>query len=172
MNHQFKNVFILLFSICFMYLIISNYVSAGESSNADSSLDEKTCGKKKNLIDQILCYAALATKLDDVSVCDAASHDGVRYQCYAIYAERRSKPDVCEAIPLKSAELKGLRDVCISDVAKKAGDFTLCEKIKTQGLQDSCYLGVAKNTGDTSICEKIKDKGLKSGCTGTPVYVQ
>jgi hypothetical protein len=172
MNHQYKNVFILLFLICFMFFIISNYVSADESSSADTSLDEKTCGKKKNLIDQLLCYAALATKLDDVSICDAASHEGVRYQCYAIYAERRSKPDVCEAIPSKSAELKGLRDVCISDVAKKAGDFTLCAKIETQGLRDSCYLGVAKKTGDTSICEKIQDKGLKSGCTGKPVYVQ
>ncbi|MEJ2730965.1 MAG: hypothetical protein P8185_21085, partial [Deltaproteobacteria bacterium] len=84
----------------------------------------------------------------------------------------RSKPDVCEAIPSKSAELKGLRDVCISDVAKKAGDFTLCEKIKTQGLRDSCYWGVAIKTGDTSICEKIQDKGLKSSCTGKPVYIQ
>ena len=172
MNHQQKNVFILLFLFCFMFLIISSYVSAQESSNADTSLDEKTCGEKKNLIDQILCYAALATNLDDVSICDAASHEGVRYQCYAIYAERQSKPDVCEAIPLKSAELKGLRDVCISDVAKKVGDFTLCEKIKTQGLRDSCYLGVAKKTGDTSICEKIQDKGLKSTCTGKPVYIQ
>ena len=172
MNRQYKNFFILLFLICFMFLIISNYVSADESSSADTSLEEKTCGKKKNLIDQLLCYAALATKLDDVSICNAASQEGVRYQCYAIYAERRFKPDVCEAIPSKSAELKDLRDVCISDVAKKAGDFTLCEKIETQGLRDSCYLGVAKKTGNTSICEKIQDKGLKSGCTGKPVYVQ
>ena len=172
MNRQYKNFFILLFLICFMFLIISNYVSADESSSADTSLEEKTCGKKKNLIDQLLCYAALATKLDDVSICDAASQEGVRYQCYAIYAERRFKPDVCEAIPSKSAELKDLRDVCISDVAKKAGDFTLCEKIETQGLRDSCYWGVAKKTGDTSICEKIQDKGLKSTCTGKPVYVQ
>ena len=172
MKHQYKNVFIILFSICFMFLVITSYVSAEESPNADTSLDEKSCEKKKNLFNQILCYTALATKLDDVSICDAASHEGVRYQCYAIYAELRSKPDVCEAIPSKSAELKGLRDVCISDVAKKAGDFTLCKKIKTQGLRDSCYLGVAKKTGDTSICDKIQDKGLKSSCTGKPVYIK
>jgi hypothetical protein len=96
----------------------------------------------------------------------------VRYQCYAIYAERRSNPDVCEEIPPKSADYIGLRDVCISDVAEKVGDFTLCEKVQTQGLRDSCYLKIFNKTGDTSLCEKIQDNGLKSGCTGKPVDIK
>ena len=171
MKLQYKNVFILLFLFCFMSLIISTYVSAEESSNADMALGITACGKKENLIDQILCYAAHATKFDDVSICNAASHEGVRYQCYAIYAERRSNPDVCEEIPSKLADHKALRDACISDAAKKIGDFTLCEKVQNQGLRDSCYWGVAKKTGDLSLCEKIQDNGLKSGCTGKPVDI-
>ncbi len=67
-----------------MPLILSTYVSAEKSSNGDMQLGEKACGKKEKLFDQILCYAALATKHDDVSICNAASHAGVRYQCYAI----------------------------------------------------------------------------------------
>ena len=172
MKLQYKALFILLLLFCFMPLIISNYVLAEEFSNADIALGKKACGKKKNLIDQTLCYAALATKHDDVSICNAASHEGVRYQCYAIYAERRSNPDVCEEIPSKSADHKGLRDACISDVAKKVGDFTLCEKVQTQGLRDSCYWGIAKKTGDTSLCEKIQDNRLKSGYTGKPVDIE
>lgn len=81
MNCQYKNVFIVLFLFCFMPLIVSNYVVAEESSNADMTLGKKACRKKENLIDQILCYADLATKLDDVLICNAAFHEGVRYQC-------------------------------------------------------------------------------------------
>jgi hypothetical protein len=172
MRLQYKNVLILSFFFCFMSLVISTNVSAEESSNAEIALGKKACGKKGNLIDQMLCYAALATKHEDVSICNAASHEGMRYQCYAIYAERRSNPDVCEEIPPKSADYIGLRDVCISDVAEKVGDFTLCEEVQTQGLRDSCYWKIAKKTGDTSLCEKIQDKVLKSGCTGKPVYIE
>jgi len=170
---QYKTFFILLLLFCFMPLIMSTYAASAEkSSNGVMELGRKACGKKENLFDQILCYAALATKHDDFSICNAASHEGVRYQCYAIYAERRSNPDICEEIPPKSADHKALRDACISDVAKKIGDFTLCEKVQTQGLQDSCYWGIAKKTGDTSLCEKIQDNGLKSGCTGKPVDIE
>lgn len=173
MRLQYKTLFILLLLFCFMPLIMSTYAASAEkSSNGDMEIGKKACGKKENLFDQILCYAALATKHDDFSICNAASHEGVRYQCYAIYAERRSNPDICEEIPPKSADHKALRDACISDVAKKIGDFTLCEKVQTQGLQDSCYWGIAKKTGDTSLCEKIQDNGLKSGCTGKPVDIE
>ena len=171
MSLQYKTFFILVLLFCFVPLIFSTYVSAEKSFNGDIDLDKKACGKKENIFDQILCYATLATKHDNVSICKAASHEGVRYQCYAIYAERRSNPDVCEEIPSKSAGHKTLRDACISDVAKKIGDFTLCEKVQTQGLRDSCYWGIAKTTGDTSLCEKIQDNGLKSGCTGKPVGI-
>jgi len=84
MRLQYKKISILLFLFCFMPLIISTYVSAEESPTADMAHGKKACGKKENLIDQILCYAALATKHEDVSICNAVSHEGVRYQCYAI----------------------------------------------------------------------------------------
>ena len=172
MRLHHKALFIVLLLYCFMPLIMSTYGSAEKSSEGDMELGKEACWKTENLFDQVLCYAALATKHEDVSICNAASHDGVRYQCYSIYAERQSNPDACEEIPSSSADHKALRDACISDVAKKIGDFKLCEKVQTQGLRDSCYWGIVKKTGDTSLCEKIQDNGLKSGCTGKPIVIE
>jgi hypothetical protein len=172
MKFQYNTLFLSLFLFCSMSLIMSTDVVAAEKTpTGDMEVGKQVCEKKENLLDQILCFAALATKHDDFLICNAASHEGVKYQCFAIYAERRSNPDVCEEIPPKSSEHKDLRDSCISDVAKQNGDFTLCEKVQAQGLRDSCYWGIAKQTGDTSLCEKIQDSGLKSGCTGKPVYI-
>jgi hypothetical protein len=149
----------------------TDVVSTEPTSTEDIAIEKKVCEENESLLGQTLCLSSLATKQDDFLICNAASHEGVKYQCYAIYAERRSTPDVCEEIPPTSTEHKDLRDSCISDVAKDNGDFILCEKVQSQGLRDSCYWGIAKQTGDTALCEKIHDNGLKSDCTGKPVYV-
>jgi hypothetical protein len=138
---------------------------AGARSSAEECLT-------KGIIEQIGCLSDLAAGEKDASVCDAAAHEGVKYQCYAVAAEKLGHWETCLEIPPKSKEHIELRDVCISDVAENNKDSSLCEEIETRNFRDSCYLKVYRKTGDSALCGKISDPGLKSMCTGEPVYVK
>ncbi len=126
----------------------------------------------ENVFERIECYATLATDKDDPSVCDQASHEGVKYQCYAVLAERRGSRELCDVIPSRSPDHQKLRDSCTSDVAKKALSPTLCEDIQTTGLRDSCYAKIGRETENTALCRNIQDLGLRSMCSGEPVTVE
>ena len=130
------------------------------------------CEDTENLLERIECYATLATDEDDPSVCGQSSHEGVKYQCYAILAERRGSKELCNEIPSRSSDHKKLRDVCISDVAAQTLSPLLCEEIQTVGLRDSCYAKIGQQTNDTTLCQRIQDPGLRSICTGQPVMVE
>jgi hypothetical protein len=137
---------------------------------AGANLDD--CASRKDPFEQISCYAAAAKAANDIAPCDRATNEGVRYQCYAIFAEFSTSPDVCHTIPTTTPEHRSLVDVCISDVAKKARKPSLCEEIATPGIRDSCYLKLAREVGEPALCAKIRDAGLKSICTGKPVIVE
>ena len=130
------------------------------------------CEDTENLLERIECYAALATDEDDPSVCGRSSHEGVKYQCFAVLAERRGRKELCDEIPSRSPDHKKLRDVCISDVAAQTRSPLLCEEIQTVGLRDSCYAKIGQQSKDTTLCQRIQDPGLRSICTGQPVMVE
>lgn len=129
------------------------------------------CAEIEDPFEQIDCYVTLATSSDDPSACNQAAHEGVKYQCYAILAERRSSTELCDAIPATSQDHRDLRDICISDVAKKVADPHLCERVQSAGLRDGCYSLIGQKTGNKALCEKIQDPGLKSLCSGESVIV-
>ncbi len=124
------------------------------------------------ILEQIGCFSDLAAKEEDASACDAAEHEGVRYQCYAVAAEKLGDWKACLEIPPKSREHMDLRDVCISDVAEKDENPALCGKIESRNFRDSCFLKVYRRTGDSSLCGRISDPRIKSSCTGEPVIVE
>ncbi|MCP3994645.1 MAG: hypothetical protein GY722_06200 [bacterium] len=139
---------------------------------SDEKPDSAQCEDAENLIEQIDCYATLATKGSDPSVCDLSSHEGVKYQCHAVVAERLGNVELCDQIPVTSSDHQQLRDVCVSDVAKKTLDDLLCDGIQTVGLRDSCYVKIGRETKNTALCAKIQDPGLRSLCSGIPVVVE
>jgi hypothetical protein len=130
------------------------------------------CEDVKSVFERIECYVTLATDKDDPSVCGHSSHEGVKYQCYAILAERRGNRELCNIIPSRSPDYVELRDICISDVAKKTLSPLLCEGIQTVGLRDSCYAKIGQDSKDTTLCQKIRDPGLRSICSGEPIVVK
>ncbi len=122
------------------------------------------CESLAGPIEQIECYVDHATRTGDPEICREASHEGLRYQCFAVVAEKRKDAALCDTIPLSSDEHLALRDVCLSDVAATLEDAALCERIETAGLRDSCYFKIARATDDPSLCNRIVDLGLRSGC--------
>jgi len=144
-----------------------------DTQNGSSTLTaSEHCQDIESVFDKLECFVALADARDDPSLCSESSIEGVEFQCYAILAERRSDQALCSLIPPRSEDHQSLRDICISDVAKKALESRLCEEIVTVGLRDSCYAQIGQELGDSTVCEKIRDAGLRSICSGEPVIVQ
>jgi len=148
------------------FLFLWTPITLGTNDNIDE------CASYENLFEQVSCYAAAAKTINDLAPCNQAVHEGVRYQCFAIFAEHSASPDICHKIPSKTDEHRSLIDVCLSDVALKAHNPNICESISTSGLRDSCYFNLAKELGKFALCEKINDDGLKSVCTGKPVIAE
>ena len=144
-----------------------------DTQNGFSALKASAhCQDIESVFAQLECFVALADARDDPSLCSESSIEGVELQCYAILAERRSDKALCNQIPLRSAEHQSLRDICISDVAKKVLESRYCEEIVTVGLRDSCYAQIGKELGDLDLCKEIGDAGIRSICSGEPVMVQ
>jgi hypothetical protein len=139
-----------------------------QEGQADRTVD---CERLATPLERIECHVDRATQAGHPKPCREAAEEAVRYQCYAILAGRLKDATLCDDIPPSSDETRALRDTCLSDVAEVLKEAALCERIMTPGLCDSCYLKVARATGDTSLCDAIDDPGLKSGCTGEPVIV-
>jgi hypothetical protein len=120
----------------------------------------------EGLFERGTCFADLAERWQDRGLCDRAGHEGVRYRCYAAFAERRGDARACQAIPATSEEHGALRDRCLADVAKSGDDDDLCGAISGEGTRDGCYMAIARSTGNTTLCEKISDGGLRRICSG------
>lgn len=130
------------------------------------------CSDIANAIERTLCFADRAVEAGSTSPCDEASREGVRYQCYAVYAERAETVEPCRRIPTTSGDLRDLRDVCVGDVAEVTGRAELCAEVAADGLRDSCWLSVYRRTGDRTLCDRIEDRALKSLCTDEPVRIE
>ena len=139
-----------------------------QPGRAEGAVD---CAILAGPIERIECHVDRATQVGHPKPCQEAAEEGVRYQCYAILAGRLKDASLCDDIPPSSDEARALRDTCLSDVAEVLMETALCERIMAPGLHDSCYFKVARATGDTSLCDSIDDPGLKSGCTGEPVIL-
>ena len=145
-------------------------LATADTAGADVKIDG--CATKKNLFEQISCYSAVAKETDNLVACDQASHEGVRYQCYAIFAEYSVSQEICHKIPAATDEHRSLTDACLSDVAMKAHNPSLCERIATAGLSDSCYSKLAKEMNEISLCAQIRDTSLANSCNNKAMLVK
>jgi CRISPR/Cas system CSM-associated protein Csm5 (group 7 of RAMP superfamily) len=164
----------ILIFIIILFLSASSKVHSQESQELDKSIsnDIAQCTNETDIFKKISCLVSLAKKYKNVDICDKTTNEGVRFQCYAIYAEHSKDWEVCKLIPNKNAEYQSLISGCISDVASVLENYELCENIQTTGIKDSCYLKIFRKTKNYKLCEKIKDPGLKSACTGKPVFIE
>jgi hypothetical protein len=158
-----KNIFV-IFPVVIIQLLTINQIAYTQET--------KSCIDKANVFEQIKCLTNRAVELKDVAVCDRSKHVGVKYQCYAIYAEKVGNWEICNRIPTDNKDLLNLKSICISDVAKKLMKEELCEKVDVLGFKDGCYMKIAESTGNKTLCEKISDSGIKSLCTGEPIYIK
>ncbi len=136
------------------------------------SQETAPCNDKKDVFKQLSCFVSSAVEMNSAEICTPADHEGVRLQCYAIYAEKKNDPDICELITASSNEHIELRSLCLSDVAVKRADDAMCDRVQTDGIRDGCYLKIFNKTNNAELCSRIIDPGIFSLCSGKPVYVE
>jgi len=56
------------------------------------------------------------------------------------------------------------QDPCLAQVAKKAGQPDICQRIITEKVRDGCYLDFALDRDRFDLCDKVVDRWLKSSC--------
>lgn len=145
------------------------------SCERPSDSDEATDGSagvaecaELDLLSQVGCYADLAEESGELGPCESTTHEGVLHQCYAVVAERRDDPRICQQIPSTTTEHLSLRDLCLSDIAKNRLDPELCGAVETVGFRDGCYFTVAEGVPDSKLCSEITDEGLQRLCIEGP----
>ena len=119
-----------------LILLLFSSCAPGDESDRPSTTEVASAGQceaTENVIERIECYVEFATDNDDPSVCGQSTDEGVKYQCYAIVAERRDSVELCDVIPSRSQDHQELKDICISDVAKKILNALLCEQNRPSG---------------------------------------
>lgn len=109
------------------WIVVAALIFPLAATAIDEHADE--CASPSNPFEQVSCYAAAARTGNKLSACDRAGHEGVRYQCYEIFAEHTVSAPVCHRIPATTVEHRSLIDLCLSDVAVKSRD---------PGLKSTC----------------------------------
>src|SRR3989338_366836 len=121
----------------------------------------------------INCYAQVANEKGDLSICSRLEWP-LSSVCYQGVAEL--KGDVSPCIEIKDPEgakdNSGISD-CISAVAVKKEDVSVCDKIKGLVEEDAeleeqstefCYRDVAVAKKEDKLCGMIGDSGIRSYC--------
>jgi len=155
--------FILLFSFFFgpVAFVEGSEVPVQELKENSELSPRQNCREERHAIARMNCFAELADQGNDVTFCNSASPESLKYKCYAIYARRKLRPGICREIPAGE-----VRDECLSGLSEKSGDQKLCEEIRTSRYKDSCYAGVVRKTGKVELCGKIGDRIQQRICSG------
>lgn len=159
-------------------LVIGGYFVYQKISKTPSITDSKTpsiadCDKKK-YGERNTCYADIAVKKDDLSICDKYLSNvsemdefskspmivGKNY-CYLWIAIKRNDILVCDKMPETFA-----KSTCYDHMAHFKKDVSICDKIQDEEDRYYCYLLYDKDAEkiDLLFCEKLKNKGLQVWC--------
>lgn len=124
------------------------------SSVADALGGPDACAQLLSLDDQGMCYASMALKRNDSSICNSTSIVGLKLACIAL-AERDAR--VCSQI--SNAEYS---DFCISQLALIQGDVGICTAASGDS-RNSCIISMAVAQKDASVCNNNAFAGSGSG---------
>ncbi|MDO9399836.1 MAG: hypothetical protein Q7T79_04105 [bacterium] len=154
-------IIVLVIGGCFIYLRIPKIFPL--------ELEILLCDKK-NYEERLRCYANIAVKRDDLSICDkylpgVSEMDEIarspmivsKNYCYLWIATKRKDISVCDKMPMTIA-----KTTCYDSMAWFKKDTLICDKIQDEERRYYCYLSLKKI--DLFFCEKLKNKGLQAWC--------
>ncbi|MDH3353496.1 MAG: hypothetical protein OEL87_03545 [Nanoarchaeota archaeon] len=109
--------------------------------------EAKACFNNTDKVAVSICVSILAENSKDESLCELLAPyrgSGLQGMCYTSVAGARRDADICFLIVDN-----GLGDIdgCVSSVAAREADSSICEKIRSQEKKDSCIERVVRILG-------------------------
>lgn len=129
----------------------------GKSTEAEVK-DE--CAEISDVAKRDACYEDLAYQQGDCSICDRISNANSRDMCNTIIGEVHGDVSCCEKSTTES------KYSCYKGAACTNCQPFLCDNMPTEQARDRCLSEVAKKCQDPSICEMIKTDKIKWLCQG------
>jgi len=150
--------------------------------------DSKYCGFMVTPDRLSLCYFAFAESESNYSLCDKATVENIRDECYYQAASNTQDKSYCSKIlnqftkqncdsltfseiEAEMAQCKGMEsyggsapDVCWTGIAEKYEDASYCENAKISEYKQVCLVTVALKKEDALICAQITDTITKDNC--------
>lgn len=75
--------------------------------------------------------------------------------CHQDSAIANKDPDRCDPMIEELGLTLTYYEICLEEVGKETGDWTVCKKIDTEPTRDMCYLELAQYFHDPSICDNV-----------------
>jgi len=122
------------------------------------------------------CYVSLGRRINNNSICDRLSTDGLRYECLARLAQdyeackKATLINYCyydvaiikrDSIGCKNITDGSIRNKCYALLERNPG---YCQKISEAVAKDDCYIQVAMLANDFSICQNVENDRWKDMC--------
>ncbi|MFA5012936.1 MAG: hypothetical protein WC520_00010 [Candidatus Paceibacterota bacterium] len=142
---------LIIATICLLAFFVSvNFVFAVNQTQTASN-----CGNLTSEEAADACFNEMAEANKDVSLCDKIKNVSLADGCYVSVAELLLDTTICEKI-------KGPHYYdCISAIAIKKQDVSLCSVITEPWLRDRCYSFTAR---DAETCLNIVNTEFKNNC--------
>jgi hypothetical protein len=93
----------------------------------------------------------------DKLLCDKIENNNFHDNCLENIAVNTNDISLCDKV-------FGIKDFCISNVARKLNKPVFCEDIVDDNRKDNCFRGVAVDYRDAYLCSRIASQKTRDGC--------
>jgi len=93
----------------------------------------------------------------DKLLCDKIQNNNFHDNCLENIAVNTKDISLCD-------KMFGIKEFCISNVARKLNSPVFCEDIVDDYRKDNCFRGVAVDYKDAYLCSKIASEKTRDGC--------
>ncbi|MFH1663731.1 MAG: hypothetical protein ABH986_02895 [archaeon] len=127
-------------------------------ANAVFSADTEECNSLITKFDRVECIKEIALLSLDKTVCDKLSDSTERNSCLTELAIEAEDLSVCDSIKTSAIQ------TCKFNTAIAIADVSSCSIFSLPKIRYDCISRIAEKTNNVSLCEQILDSSAKSNC--------
>jgi len=165
MNTKNTGILLIILSVIACFVLSGCWLFGGDAeieaavAKGDISMcDELNTTNNPTRIDN--CYAQVAAKIGDESICPKIDDARYKDSCYKEVGIKNKNSELC-----KSVKNEFEQENCFSQIAIAKKDKSICNDITNSGQKTLCLYNYAKATNDVKVCkEDIQDSIYKDEC--------
>jgi len=129
-------------------------------ASAVVSTDTEKCNDLITEFDRIECIKEIALLTLDKTVCDKLSDSTTRNSCLTELAIEKEDLTVCDSIKTSAVE------TCKFNTILVIADASLCNFFALPTIKNDCISRIAEKLNDVSLCNLISDSVMQGRCVG------